>query len=142
MKTGTINDGQLNAMETSRLKIDYKALCEAPFNMDSPYEANFKMLVYTGRKRDQHPVFRVVIAKGECKVCIGTPGREFWGIVGMDPTTGENRWYNYNDCVSLENWAVLDRFLAKRFGWMEILDPGLVYETKILAKAQLEEALS
>lgn len=33
-------------MET-RKRIDYKALCEAPFNMDSEYEVNFLMLVYT-----------------------------------------------------------------------------------------------
>ena len=46
-----------------------------------------------------------------------------------------------NDCVSLEGWAVLDRLLRKRFGWMEMLDPGLVYETKLLAKAQLEDAM-
>ena len=64
---------------------------------------------------------------------------EFWGIVGLDPETGESQWYNYNDCVSLEDWAVLDRLLAKRFGWMEKMDPGLVYETKVLAKAQLAE---
>ena len=51
-------------MET-RKRIDYKALCEAPFNMDSEYEVNFLMLVYTGRKVDERPVFRVVIAKGE-----------------------------------------------------------------------------
>lgn len=38
-------------METTN-KIDYKALCEAPFDMDSTYEVNFKMLVYTGRKED------------------------------------------------------------------------------------------
>ena len=35
-------------METKR--IDYKALCEAPFEMESLYEDNFPMLVYTGRK--------------------------------------------------------------------------------------------
>ena len=43
--------------------------------------------------------------------------------------------------MSLEDWAVLDRLLRKRFGWMEMLDPGLVYETKLLAKAQLEDAM-
>ena len=95
--------------------------------------------VYTGRKVDERPVFRVVIAKGECKVCIGAACKEFWGIVGLDPETGESQWYNYNDCVSLEDWAVLDRLLAKRFGWMEKMDLGLVYETKVLAKAQLAE---
>ena len=41
--------------------------------------------------------------------------------------------------MSLEDWAVLDRLLVKRFGWMEKMDPGLVYETKVLAKAQLAE---
>lgn len=107
--------------------------------MDSTYEVNFQMLVYTGRKVEERPVFRVVIAKGECKVRIGVAGKEFWGIIGLDPETGENQWYNYNDCVSLEDWAVLDRLLKREFGWMEMLDPGLVYETKVLAKAQLAE---
>lgn len=126
-------------MKTTK-RIDYKALCEAPFDMDSPYEVNFKMLVYTGWKEDERPLFRVVVAKSECKVRIGAVGKEFWGIIGLDPETGENQWYNYNDCVSLEDWAVLDRFLKKEFGWMEIFDPGLVYETKVLAKAQLMES--
>lgn len=126
-------------METRKERIDYKALSEAPFEMDSEYEDNFRMLVYTGRKDDERPVFRVVIAKGECKVCIGAAGKEFWGIIGMDPETGENQWYNYNDCVSLENWAVLDRLLTKRFGWMALTDPALVIETKLMAKGQLAE---
>ena len=112
-------------METKE-RIDYKALCQAPFDMDSEYEVNFKMLVYTGKKEEERPVFRVVIAKGECKVRIGAAGKEFWGIIGLDPETGENQWYNYNDCVSLENWAVL-------------ADPSLVIKTKLLAKTQLAE---
>ena len=72
-----------------------------------------------------------------CKVVIGQQGKEFWGITGLDTKTGETQWYNYNDCVSLENWAVLDRLLKTRFGWMELTDPALVIETKMLAKAQL-----
>ena len=109
--------------------------------MDSEYDVNFKMLVYTGKKEEERPVFRVgVVAKGECKVRIGAAGKEFWEIIGLDPETGENQWYNYNDCVSLEDWAVLERLLKREFGWMEMLDPGLVYETKVLAKAQLREA--
>ena len=51
-------------METKTKRIDYKALCYAPFDMDSEYEVNFKMLVYTGKKEEERPVFRVVIAKG------------------------------------------------------------------------------
>ena len=107
--------------------------------MDSPYGVNFKMLVYTGEKDEERPVFKVVYATDCCKVRIGTPGKVFWGIVGLDPETGESQWYNYNDCVSLEDWVVLDRLLEKRFGWMNMLDPGLVYETKIQAKTQLAE---
>ena len=68
-------------METKR--IDYKALCEAPFEMESLYEDNFPMLVYTGRKEEERPVFRVVFAKGACKVVIGQQGKEFWGIIGL-----------------------------------------------------------
>ena len=70
---------------------------------------------------------------------IGAAVKEFWGFIGLDPETGENLWYNYNDCVSLENWAVLDRLLANRFGWMELTDPSLVIKTKLLAKTQLAE---
>ena len=119
--------------------INYKRVCESPFEMDSPYEINFKMLVYTGEKEEERPVFRMVYATDCCKVRIGTAGKVFWGIVGLDPETGENQWYNYNDCVSLEDWDVLDRLLKSRFGWMGLTDPALIYETKTLAKAQLAE---
>ncbi|WP_289160515.1 hypothetical protein [uncultured Parabacteroides sp.] len=118
-------------------RIDYKELSQAPFETIKANELSLKMLVYTGKKEEERPVFRRVIALTDCKVRIGTAGKEYWGIVGMDEITGESQWYNYNDCVSLENWAVLDRLLKKRFGWMEIMDPGLVYETKILAKSML-----
>lgn len=118
-------------------KMNYKELCEAPFEMDSPYGINFKMLVYTGEKDEERPVFKVVYATDCCKVRIGSASKVFWGIVGLDAETGESQWYNYNDCVSMENWAVLDRLLKSRFGWMELSDPALVHETRILAKAQL-----
>lgn len=118
-------------------RIDYKELSQAPFETIKANELSLKMLVYTGKKEEERPVFRRVIALTDCKVRIETAGKEYWGIVGMDEITGESQWYNYNDCVSLENWAVLDRLLKKRFGWMEIMDPGLVYETKILAKSML-----
>lgn len=118
-------------------RIDYKELSQAPFETIKANELSLKMLVYTGKKEEERPVFRRVIALTDCKVRIGTAGKEYWGIVGIDEITGESQWYNYNDCVSLENWAVLDRLLKKRFGWMEIMDPGLVYETKILAKSML-----
>ncbi|MCD8267536.1 MAG: hypothetical protein LUD46_03130 [Parabacteroides sp.] len=109
--------------------------------MDSSYGINLKMLVYTGKKEEERPVFKTVYATDCCKVRIGATGKLYWGIVGLDPETGESEWYNYNDCVSLEGWAVLDRLLKQRFGWMEMLDPGLVYETKALAKAQLAKGV-
>ena len=118
-------------------RIDYKELSQAPFETIKANELSLKMLVYTGKKEEERPVFRRVIALTDCKVRIGTAGKEYWGIVGMDEITGESQWYNYNVCVCLENWAVLVRLLKKRFGWMEIMDPGLVYETKILAKSML-----
>lgn len=74
-------------METKR--IDYKALCEAPFEMESLYEDNFPMLVYTGRKEEERPVFRVVFAKGACKVVIGQQGKEFG-----DHWLGPENWRN------------------------------------------------
>lgn len=118
-------------------RMNYKELCEAPFEMDSPYGVNFKMLVYTGEKDEERPVFKVVYATDCCKVRIGTPGKMFWGIIGLDPETGESQWYNYNDCVSLEDWVVLDRLLEKRFGWMELNNPGLAYDVKFAAIGQL-----
>lgn len=120
-------------------RIDFKALCEAPFEMGSPYEVNFPMLVYTGQKEEERPVFRTVRAKGACKVMLGTPAKEFWGIIGLDEETGEQQWYNYNDCVSLDGWAVLDKMLQIRFGWMALVDPAIATEVKVLAKAQLRE---
>ncbi len=117
-------------------KMNYKELCERVFDAG---ELVTEMLVYTGRREDERPVFKVVTATEPARVKIGGAGKVFWGIVGYDPQTEESEWYNYNDCVSLEDWAVLDRLLKSRFGWMELLDPGLVYETRVRAKIQLAE---
>lgn len=120
-------------------KMNYKKLCESPFEMDSSYGVNFKMLVYTEERKKERPVFKVVYATDCCKMRIGRTAKVFWGIVGFDPKSGESEWYNYNNCVSLENWAVLDRLLKKRFGWMETEVSHWVEEIKLLAKKQLEE---
>lgn len=116
--------------------MNYKELCEQVFDTD---ELFMQMLVYTGKKEGEHPVFKVVTMTEPAKVKIGSAGKVFWGIVGYDPQTEESEWYNYNDCVSLEDWAVLDRMLKSRFGWMHQMDPGLVYETKVRAKMLLSE---
>lgn len=126
-------------METKNL-IDYKALCERVMEAHED-ELNPLMLVYTGGKEDERPVFRVVVLIDCCKLRFGSGSKEFWGLVGLDPETGESQWYNYNDCVSCEGWKVLDGFLKRRFGWMHQIDPGLAYEVKLQAKAQLREAI-
>ncbi|MCQ5224121.1 hypothetical protein NE676_23005 [Parabacteroides merdae] len=43
-------------MQTKTKRIDYKALCYAPIDMDSEYEVNIKMLVYTAKKEEERPV--------------------------------------------------------------------------------------
>ena len=68
-------------------------------------------------------------------------GREYWGLVAHDPKTDEVEWFNYNNCVSLEDFDVLRRLLDARFGWMRQIN-GLREETIVLAKAQLREAQS
>lgn len=120
----------------------YKELCEAYFDKNDPQEDYSIILVYTGEKDEERPVFRVVWAADYAKVRIGSCGKEYWGIVAFDPKVCESQWYNYNDCVSLENWAVLDRLLESRFRWMVLNNPELVYETRICAKAQLADAVS
>ena len=122
----------------AKKKIDYKALCEAYIDKIDEVEDGCMLLVYTGKKDEELPIFRVVWANDCTKARID--GKYLWGIVAFDPIDRETQWHNYNDCVNLENWAVLDRLLKKRFGWMEKMDPGLVYEIKLLAKAQLKEA--
>ena len=122
-------------------KMNYKELCEVPFKIGSLYGVNFEILVYTGEKREQLPVFKTVLAIDYCKVRDRVSGKEFCGIIGFDPKTEESQWYNYNDCVSLESWAVLDRMLKSRFGWMELRAPELILAIRTHAKAQLAEGV-
>ncbi|MGM9759696.1 MAG: hypothetical protein ACI30I_06220 [Parabacteroides sp.] len=117
------------------MKLNYKELSKHPFEMDNIQTggAEFRMLVFTGERDDeQRPVFKNVLATDACKVVINN--KEYWGILGMDLQTAETQWYNYNDCVSLENWAVLDRLLSTRFAWMQVTDPSIVCEVKRQAR--------
>lgn len=126
-------------METKDL-IDYKAKCQQVM-LDNEDTLTPLMLVYTGEKEDERPVFRVVVLMDCCKLRFGSGSKEYWGLIGLDEKTGDCQWYNYNDCVSCEGWKVLDGFLKKRFGWMDQIDPGITYEVKLQAKAQLRDAV-
>lgn len=117
------------------MKRDYREMCYKPFNEGEKRGLYFPVLVYTEtRDEDERPIFRVVLAESPLKVEMN--GVEYWGISGYDPETGESQWYNYNDCVSFEDWDVLRRLLRKRFAWMKLVD-GMYEETILLAKAQL-----
>ena len=119
------------------MKKDYRGMCYKPFNESEKRGLYFPVLVYTEKRdEDERPIFRVVLAESPLKVEMN--GVEYWGISGYDPETGESQWYNYNDCVSFEDWNVLRRLLRKRFAWMKLVD-GMYEETILLAKAQLME---
>lgn len=118
-------------------KLDYKKLSMRPFDTEEKRGLYFPMLVYTGMKnRSECPVFKVVLAESPLKVKIGT--KEMWGISGYDTETGESTWYAYNDCVSLEDFNVLRRMLATRFGWMRHVS-GMAENILTLARQQFKE---
>ena len=116
-------------------KQDYKSLCERTVK---EYNGLMQViLVYTDKMDDnQRPVFKTVEVIDCCKVRF--MGREYWGFVAHDPKTDEVEWYNYNNCVSLEDFDLLRRLLDARFGWMRQIN-GLREETIVLAKAKLRE---
>lgn len=121
--------------------IDYKALCERAIEDYESQGEGMKMLVYTRRIKDNMPVFKTVWASLACKNQVGSAGKTYWGIVGFDPVTEEDQWFNYNDCVSLEGWAVLDRRLKDNFGRKGSLDPNMADELRTRARAQLREGV-
>lgn len=121
-------------------RLEYKNLSQAPFDITDERTggAEFKMLVYTGKTDENaHPIFKTVLATCPAKANIGS--KDYYGIVGMDIDTCELQWHNYNDCVSLEDWKVLDRLIDNRFSWMKSVDPLIAIEVKIMAKAQLND---
>lgn len=120
--------------------IDYQKKCMEAFEESSKSEELFHALVYTGQKHRSRPVFRAVTIITPCQVRIGSNGKEYWGFVGLDRTTSTCSWYNYNDCVSLENWALLDKLIADRYSWMINEKPEVVEEIKHLAKTLLQNA--
>ena len=95
-------------------------------------------MVYTGEKDErEHPVFQTLLAEAPLKVK-QLNGKTYWGISCLDTQTGESEWFDYRDCVSLEDWDVLRRLLYSRFGWMRQIN-GLTESVILAAKAQFEE---
>lgn len=114
-------------------KRDYRELAREAFKGGG----HFEVLVYTGKTDEEFlPVFRTMLAEGPEMVMFG--GEVRWGLSCLDKATGESRWFDYRDCVSLEGWAVLDRFLRCRFGWVA-RESGLREEIRTMARAQLRE---
>lgn len=121
-------------MDTRR---DYKALSLLPF-VGGRKGLYFPVLVYTGEKDErEHPVFRTLLAEAPLKVK-QLNGKTYWGISCLDTQTGESEWFDYRDCVSLEDWDVLRRLLYSCFGWMRQIN-GLTESVILAAKAQFEE---
>nr|DAV70846.1 MAG TPA: hypothetical protein [Caudoviricetes sp.] len=117
-------------------KRNYKELSYEPF---SKLGYHFPVLVWTGKDDEEcRPVFKTVMAEAPAKV--NKSGYDVWGIVGFDAVSGESEWYEYNHCVSLEDFGVLDKMLATRYSWMQHIS-GMKEETKLLAKAQWKEGV-
>lgn len=120
-------------------KINYWEKCHEAFHL---MEEHSKMLVYTGFRKDGLPVFKVVYCMTPCAVKIGTNGKEYWGFVAIDLSTSTAMWYNYNDCVSLENWKLLTKLIDTRFEWMNRDDSKQALLTMYAAKKQLQDYIN
>ena len=66
-------------------------------------------------------------------------GRWYWGLTVFDFESEDFYWVEYNHCVSLEGFAVLERLLDMQFPWMGQVG-GLRQQTIEQAKALLAAA--
>ena len=72
------------------------------------------VLVYIGeRNEDGLPIFHGAILGDAVKVRWN--GRWLWGFTVYDPDRDEQMWVDYNHCVSLEGFGVLERLLDAQF---------------------------
>lgn len=121
-------------LQSTYPRIDYRRMCREAFQ-DNAHERD--MVVHNGRDEHGFPHFKKVHKICPCMVSIGSNPRIFFGIVGLDMVTGEAMWYNYNDCVSMEDFGVLDRLIASRYPWMLTVDPSCAVEAKRKARLLL-----
>ena len=78
-------------------------------------------IIYTGEQTaDGDPVFQLVYIDNATRV--QKNGKWYWGLTVYDTEKEEFFWVDYNHCVSLEDFAVLERLLDKKFAWMKLID--------------------
>ena len=80
-----------------------------------------QMVIYTGEQTAEgDPVFQLVYIDNAARV--QKNGKWYWGLTVYDTEKDEFFWVDYNNCVSLEDFAVLERLLDKKFAWMKLID--------------------
>ncbi|MGM9755532.1 MAG: hypothetical protein ACI3ZW_07450 [Parabacteroides sp.] len=78
------------------------------------------VVVFTGeRNKDGLPIFHEAILGDAVKV--QRNGRWLWGFSVYDPDQDEQMWVDYNHCVSLEGFEVLERLLDAQFPWIRMV---------------------
>ena len=78
-------------------------------------------VIYTGEQdAEGRPLFQLVFIDNATRV--QKNGKWYWGVTVYDLEKHEYFWVDYNHCVSLESFAVLERLLDKKFAWMKQVD--------------------
>ena len=78
-------------------------------------------VIYTGEQTAEgSPVFQRVYIDNATRV--QKNGKWYGGLTVYDLDKDEFFWVDYNHCVSLEGFAVLERLLDKKFAWMKQVD--------------------
>ena len=104
-------------METKR--IDYKALCVKPrLKWNHCRKTTSYAGLYTGRERGGTPGVPRGVHKG-AQGCHRAAGQGVLGTIGLTRKLAKRNGTTTTTVSALENWAVLDRLLKTRFGWME-----------------------
>ncbi|MGM9798238.1 MAG: hypothetical protein ACI3ZY_11865 [Parabacteroides sp.] len=94
-------------------------------------------VIYTGEQTaDGDPVFQLVFIDNAVRV--QKNGKWYWGLTVYDLEKDEFFWVDYNNCVSLEDFAVLERLLDKKFAWMKLID-GLRQRTIEKVKSMISD---
>lgn len=97
-------------------KRDYMKLAKAAAN--GIYK---ECIIYTGEQTAEgSPVFQRVYIDNATRV--QKNGKWYWGLTVYDLDKDEFFWVDYNHCVSLEDFAVLERLLDKKFAWMKLFE--------------------
>lgn len=120
-------------------KFDFEKKCNAVFDGIKFNDPIDPILVHTGRGIDGMPAFKAVIPMLPTMVRIGKS--EIWGITCYDPKTEKNEFYPHNDCVSLNDFAVLGFLLDQRYPLLCNFIPNAYASVRKMAYAQLAEGV-